>query len=248
MDRTTDEKFMRRALAEAAKGLGLTSPNPAVGAVIVAGDKVVARGHHRAAGAPHAEIECLQKLRGRPPKNAALYVTLEPCSSHGRTPPCTDALVKSGIKTVVIGAVDPNPKHAGRGLKILQTAGIDVRLGVLAEECGALNAAFNKWITTGRPFVIAKCGMSLDGRLTRPPHESRWLTSSAARAHANRRRAQVDAILIGAETLRADNPRLTVRTVGGARQPWRVVISRSGRLPRDAKNLYRPFRRSNTRL
>jgi diaminohydroxyphosphoribosylaminopyrimidine deaminase/5-amino-6-(5-phosphoribosylamino)uracil reductase len=135
----------------------------------------------------------------------------------------------------VIGATDPNPRHRGRGVEILRDAGIEVRTGVLAEECAALNEAFNKWIATGIPFVIAKCGMSLDGRLTRPKKESRWITSAIARRHAQRLRGQTDAILIGAETLRIDNPRLTVRRASHPRQPARVVITRSGKLPRSAR-------------
>ncbi len=229
------ETFMRLALAEAKKGLGLTSPNPAVGAILVANGKVIARGHHEAAGSDHAEIRCLKQWRGTMPRNATLYVTLEPCSTTGRTPPCTNAIIAAKIKKVVVGAVDPNPQHAGRGIKQLRSAGIEVRAGVLADECSRLNEAFNKWIQTKCPFVIAKCGMSLDGRLTRPPSESRWLTSARSRRHAHQVRAQVDAVLIGAETLRTDDPRLTVRTGRKAKQPWRVVVSRSGKLPRTAK-------------
>ena len=229
-----DNWFMRAALAEAAKGLGHTSPNPAVGAVLVVGDKIIARGHHRRAGAPHAEVECLADVVGSVPQRATMYVTLEPCSTTGRTRPCTDAIIRSGIKNVVVGAVDPNPRHAGRGIDLLKGAGLSVRVKVLADECSALNKPFNKWIRTGRPYVIAKCGMSLDGRLTPPSGEERWITSAASRRHANRVRAQVDAILVGAETVRADNPRLTVRVVRGARQPLRVVWSSSGRLPADA--------------
>jgi diaminohydroxyphosphoribosylaminopyrimidine deaminase/5-amino-6-(5-phosphoribosylamino)uracil reductase len=182
----------------------------------------------------HAEIACLRRFKNGVPKNAVLYVTLEPCSTIGRTGSCTEAIIRSGVRHVVIGASDPNPQHAGRGLEILKKAGLEVRSGVLADDCSALNEAYNKWITTRRPFVIAKCGMSLDGRLSRPPGETRWITSAASRAHAHRLRAQVDAILIGAETLRADNPRLTVRGVRGGSQPWRVVLSRSGHLPRKA--------------
>ena len=225
---------MRAALAEARKGVGRTSPNPAVGAVLVAGSEIIARGHHRGAGLPHAEIECLTQLARAVPKNAVLYVTLEPCSTVGRTPPCTAAVIEAGLRHVVVGAIDVNPQHAGRGLQALEAAGISVRSGVLAEECAAINESFNKWIQTKRPFVIAKCGMSLDGRLTRPPGEERWLTSAASRQRANRLRAEVDAILVGAKTVRADNPRLTVRGVRGARQPWRVVLTRSGRLPKEA--------------
>ena len=230
-----DEPFMRAALAEARRGLGHTSPNPAVGAVIVRGGRIVARGFHRRAGLPHAEIEALRALQ-KPAlaKGATIYVTLEPCSTHGRTPPCVEAIVAAGFRRVVIGTIDPNPAHAGRGVKLLRAAGIAVTTGVLEAECRALNAAFNHWIVTKMPLVIAKAGMSLDGRLTRPPGEGQWLTNAAARADAHRLRAQVDAILIGAETLRQDNPRLTVRGVRGARQPWRIVITRSGRLPKDA--------------
>lgn len=222
---------MREALQEAAKGAGHTSPNPAVGAVVVASGEVVARGYHRRAGAPHAEIECLQNLRTGVPKGATMYVTLEPCSTTGRTGPCTEAIIAAGVATVVVGASDPNPRHAGRGIELLRAAGIEVRADVLRRECSTLNKGFNKWIQTGRPFVIAKCGMSLDGRLTTPPGEGQWITGTASRRHANRLRAQVDAILVGAETVRVDNPRLTVRAVRGARQPLRVVLSSSGPLP-----------------
>ncbi len=163
-----------------------------------------------------------------------MYVTLEPCSTTGRTGPCTEAIIASGVKSVVVGAVDPNPHHAGRGLELLKAAGVEVRANVLANECCALNKPFNKWIQTGVPYVIAKCGMSLDGRLTPPPRAERWITSSASRRHANRLRAQVDAILVGGATVRADNPRLTVRAVSKARQPLRVVLSNTGRLPDDA--------------
>ena len=230
-----DERFMRIALGEARKSLGQTSPNPAVGAVLVVHNRIVARGCHHQAGKPHAEIECLRKFRGVVPKNATLYVTLEPCSTVGRTGACTEEIIRSGIKSVVIGATDPNPRHRGRGIEILRGAGIEVGSGVLAEECGRLNEAFNKWIATSIPFVIAKCGMSLDGRLTRPPKESRRITSGTARRHAQTLCAQVDAILIGAETLRIDNPRLTIRGRGRVRQPIRLVLTRSGKIPRNAR-------------
>jgi diaminohydroxyphosphoribosylaminopyrimidine deaminase/5-amino-6-(5-phosphoribosylamino)uracil reductase len=234
MAATADEQFMRAALAEARKGIGRTSPNPAVGAVLVVAGEVVAGGYHRGAGSPHAEVECLANF-GKPiPQTATLYVTLEPCSTVGRTPPCTAAILRAGIRNVVVGATDVNPKHGGRGLAALEAAGVAIRTGVLAGECAALNEGFNKWIQTRRPLVIAKCGMSVDGRLTRPPGEEQWLTSAAARRHANRLRAEVDAILVGAETVRADNPRLTVRAVPEARQPWRIVLTRSRKLPKEA--------------
>jgi diaminohydroxyphosphoribosylaminopyrimidine deaminase/5-amino-6-(5-phosphoribosylamino)uracil reductase len=238
----TDATFMQVALDEARRGLGLTSPNPAVGAILVVGKKIVARGHHRRAGAPHAEIECLARFGRRLPKTATMYVTLEPCSTTGRTGPCTTALVDAGLKRLVIGAVDPNPKHAGRAINAFQKAGIDVEAGVLADECTEINEAYNKWIRTRLPFVIAKCGMSLDGRLTMPPGEGQWVTSAGSRRHARQLRAKVDAILVGAETIRADNPRLTVRGQSQARQPWRVVVSRSGKLPRQAQIFTDRFR------
>ena len=235
MNRERDEKFMRAALNEAKKALGQTSPNPAVGAVLVLGNRIVARGHHRGAGRDHAEVECLRHFGARVPARATLYVTLEPCSTEGRTAPCTDAILQAGVRNVVVGAIDVNPRHSGKGIVQLRNAGVRVRDGVLADECAQISEAFNKWIVTGRPFVIAKCGMSLDGRLTRPAGESRWITGRSARRHAHQLRARVDAILVGAQTLRADNPRLTVRGVPSARQPWRVVLTRSGKLPRRAQ-------------
>jgi diaminohydroxyphosphoribosylaminopyrimidine deaminase/5-amino-6-(5-phosphoribosylamino)uracil reductase len=231
MDRRRDEKFMRAALNEAKKALGQTSPNPAVGAVLVIDDQIVARGHHRGAGRDHAEVECLRNFAAPVPARATLYVTLEPCSTEGRTAPCTDTILQAGIRNVVVGAVDVNPRHSGKGIVQLRNASISVRDGVLADDCAQINEAFNKWIVTERPFVIAKCGMSLDGRLTRPSDEPRWITGASARRHARQLRAEVDAILVGAETVRADNPRLTVRGIRGARQPWRVVMTRSGKLP-----------------
>jgi diaminohydroxyphosphoribosylaminopyrimidine deaminase/5-amino-6-(5-phosphoribosylamino)uracil reductase len=230
-----DEKFMRAALNEARKALGQTSPNPAVGAVLVINNRIVAKGHHREAGRDHAEIECLRDFGAPVPARATLYVTLEPCSTAGRTAPCTDAIISAGIRRVVVGAIDVNPRHSGRGIAQLRNAGLNVREGVLAEDCAQLNEAFNNWIVTGRPFVIAKCGMSLDGRLTRPAVEPRWITGPSARRHARELRAHVDAVLVGAETVRADNPRLTVRGTRRGRQPWRVVLTRSGKLPRRAR-------------
>jgi len=231
---------MQAALREARRGVGLTSPNPAVGAVIArrtrsGGMRILARGWHRAAGEPHAEIEALRAL-GDPARarGATLAVTLEPCSTHGRTPPCVGAILEAGLARVVIGTLDPNPAHAGRAVPLLEAGGIAVRHGVLEAQCRELNRAFNHWIVTGEPWVIAKAGLSLDGRIARRPGESPWITNARSRADAHRLRARVDAILVGGGTLRADNPRLTVRGVPGARQPWRVVVSRSGNLPAEA--------------
>ncbi len=229
-----DDKFMRRALAEARKGAGKTTPNPAVGAVIVKAGRVLATGYHRAAGEPHAEIEAIRALKNPgQARGATIYVTLEPCSTRGRTPPCTDAIVRHGFARVVYGATDPNPAHAGRAAALLRAAGIAVDIGILHAECHALNTAWNHWIRTGSPYVIAKCGLSLDGRIGSHP-ESRWITSAESRRDAMQLRSSVDAILVGGGTVRADNPMLTVRLGNGeGRQPWRVVWSRSGDIPPD---------------
>jgi len=232
-----EEYWMTLALAQAARGIGLTSPNPPVGAVLVMDDRVLGEGYHHKAGAPHAEIEALQDAvrRGQNVKGASAYITLEPCSTHGRTPPCTEALIQAGISRVVYGATDPNPAHAGSAFQDLTTAGVDVESGLLEEECNRLIRPFAKWITTGLPYVIAKAGQSLDGRLTRPPKEPQWITSEAAREHAMALRLRSDAILIGAETLRKDNPKLTLRgdeIPEDKEQPWRVIVTRSGKVPK----------------
>ncbi len=231
-----DEKFMREALRLARKGVGKTHPNPAVGCVLVKNGRIIARGWHRRAGGPHAEIEALHSLKNiSAARGSTAFVTLEPCSTHGRTPPCTAALIEAGVARVVSGAVDPNPKHRGRGLKVLSKSGVKTTSGVLAAECAALNPEFHQFMTTGLPWVIAKCGMSLDGRLTRPPGEGQWITSPAARADAMKLRAKVDAILVGAATVREDDPSLTVRGLKEAPQPWRVVWAPGGHVPRGAK-------------
>jgi diaminohydroxyphosphoribosylaminopyrimidine deaminase/5-amino-6-(5-phosphoribosylamino)uracil reductase len=230
-----DERFMRLALRQARKGLGKTSPNPAVGAVLVRDRTLLSTGWHQHAGGPHAEIEALSALPElKSAAGATLYVTLEPCSTTGRTPPCTDAIVTARIGRVVIGAIDVNPKHQGRGIDQLRRAGIAVTTGVLAEKCDLLNVGFNKWITTGTPWVIAKIAQSLDGRITRPALEPRWLSNNQSLRLVHSLRSTIDAILVGAETVRRDNPRLTVRTGTPERQPWRVVVTRSGDLPSDA--------------
>ena len=230
-----DEKFMREAIRLARKGLGKTRPNPAVGCVLVKNGRIIARGWHRRAGLPHAEVEALRSLK-KPAaaRGATAYITLEPCSTHGRTPPCTRALIEAGVTKVVVGAIDPNPKHRGRAIKLLQKAGIKTRVGVLTAKCASLNPEFHHFMSTGRPWVIAKCGMSLDGRLTRPPSEGQWITSSAARRDAMKLRARVDAILVGAATVRADDPALTLRGNPGE-QPWRIVWAPRGKVPRQAK-------------
>lgn len=229
---------MHLALDQAQRGVGLTSPNPPVGAVIVAQGRVIGQGYHRKAGGPHAEVEAIRDAQQSNPKllaGSTIYVTLEPCSTHGRTPPCTEAVKAAGMRRVVYGASDPNPAHAGRCDDIFFRSRIEVTAGVLEAECRALIRPFAKWITTRVPYVIAKAGQSLDGRITRPAGEGQWITNDAARAHGRRLRARVDAIIVGAETVRQDNPRLTLRDGGGngngKEQPWRVVLTRSGEIP-----------------
>lgn len=204
---------MRRALALARRGYGATSPNPMVGAVLVKGGKVIGQGWHRRAGKPHAEIEALRDAQRRKnsPKGATLYVTLEPCCTHGRTPPCTDAIKAAGIKRVVVAATDPNPAHAGRGFHILRRTGIEVVHGVLAGEAAKLNEAFNHWIVHRTPFVTVKAAMTLDGKIATASGESKWITGEQARAEGMRLRAGADAILVGVNTVLADDPSLTVR-------------------------------------
>ncbi len=238
---------MRAALKEALRWEGATSPNPVVGAVIVKEGRILGRGGHRRAGLPHAEVEALASLPDPThARGATLYVTLEPCSTHGRTPPCTEAIVRAGIAEVVIGALDPNPRHAGRALDWLRQRGVHVRTGILERECTEANRAFFKRIVTGRPWVIAKAALSMDEYVTRPAGEGQWLTGAIARRDAHRLRARVDAVLVGGQTLRADDPQLTIRGVplaDGRLQPWRVVLTRDrAGLPSGARVFCDAFR------
>ncbi|HSY74089.1 MAG TPA: bifunctional diaminohydroxyphosphoribosylaminopyrimidine deaminase/5-amino-6-(5-phosphoribosylamino)uracil reductase RibD [Dongiaceae bacterium] len=234
--------FMREALRLARRGFGATSPNPMVGAVLVKGGKIIGRGWHRRAGLPHAEIEALHdaQKRGHSPRGTTLYVTLEPCCTHGRTPPCTDAIMAAGIKKVVIGATDPNPKHAGKAFKILQRAGIKVVHGILADECAKLNEAFNHWIVRRMPFVTVKAAMTLDGKIATTRGESKWITGEKARTHGMKLRQGSDAILVGINTILADNPSLTFRAAQSSKsksqkQLRRIVLDSLARTPLDAK-------------
>jgi diaminohydroxyphosphoribosylaminopyrimidine deaminase/5-amino-6-(5-phosphoribosylamino)uracil reductase len=221
-----DEVFMQRALDLAAKALGRTSPNPAVGAVIVRNGRVIGEGFHRRAGLPHAEIAALRRVNGSA-RGATLYVNLEPCSHYGRTPPCADALVTAGLKRVVIGMVDPNPLVRGRGLRRLRRAGIEVKTGVLKDKCERLNEDFAVLIRTGRPLVTLKLAASLDGRIATASGDSKWISGELSRRLVHELRNRVDAVLVGAETVRADDPQLTCRVRGG-RDPLRVILD--GRL------------------
>ncbi|MFI5335275.1 MAG: bifunctional diaminohydroxyphosphoribosylaminopyrimidine deaminase/5-amino-6-(5-phosphoribosylamino)uracil reductase RibD [Opitutales bacterium] len=216
--------FMRRAITVAKRGWGDTHPNPLVGAVIAEGGEVVAEGHHARAGEAHAEINALRALGRKPRPDAVLYVTLEPCCTQGRTPPCTDAIVDAGITRVVVGATDPNPAHAGKGFDVLRAGGVEVTTGVLADECADLNLIFNHWITTGRPLFAAKSAVTLDGKVATRTGESKWITGETARANGHWWRRYFPAIAVGAGTLRADNPRLTARLEGQEWCPWRFVF------------------------
>lgn len=217
-----DERFMLRALELAQMAEGRTHPNPAVGCVIVHGDTIVAEGFTSPVGGPHAEVAALKNLK-IPGADCEMYVSLEPCSHFNRTPPCTQAVIASGIRRVVIGTIDTNPKVSGRGVAMLREAGIEVVCDVLEAESRRLNAPFFKHIATGLPYVVAKYAMSLDGKIATRNADSAWITGESARAHVHKLRNTYDAIMVGSGTLKADNPRLTCRMPDG-RDPVRVVL------------------------
>ncbi len=235
-----DHHYMALALRLAAKGRGSTSPNPMVGAVVVAGNRIVGRGYHHRPGEPHAEILALRQA-GRRARGATLYVTLEPCRHFAkRTPPCVPAVIESGVRRVVVAAADPNPSVRGKGVTELRRARLAVKVGVLREEAERLNRAYAHWITTGLPLVILKAGMTLDGQVATASGESRWITGAEARRDVHRLRQTVDAIVVGAGTILRDDPALTART-GAAlsrparRQPLRVVVDSRLRIPLHAQ-------------
>lgn len=231
---------MALALEQATQGVGRTHPNPPVGAVVVADGQVVGRGFHSQAGKPHAEVEALAEA-GERAVGADLYVTLEPCSHFGRTPPCVDAVLSAGIRRVFIGSIDPNPLVSGQGVKRLEAGGVEVKTGVFAEGCDALIAGFSRFIQTGRPFVVLKAGCSLDGKIATASGASKWITGPDSRAHVHRMRDELDAVLVGAGTVVADDPLLNVRleapVVPGrhVRNPVRVVLDGELRSPLDAR-------------
>lgn len=217
---------MARAIALARRGLGRTSPNPPVGAVVVKRGRIIGEGWHRRAGGPHAEVIALRQA-GAAARSATLYLTLEPCTHHGRTPPCAPSVIASGVRRVVVGVRDPNPRVRGRGVRALRAAGIAVTTGVLAEESGAVSAWFRHFVVHHRPYVLLKLAASLDGRIATARGESRWVSGAAARRWVHALRDQVDAVMVGAGTVIADDPALTCRARGG-RDPIRVVVD--GRL------------------
>lgn len=234
----TDECFMRRALQLARRGLGRTSPNPMVGAVLARGGKIIGEGWHRRAGQPHAEVEALRdaEQRGGRVAGATMFVTLEPCCTHGRTPPCTEAIRAAGLRRVVVAATDPNPSHAGRGFELLRQAGVTVITGVLTDEAMRLNEAFNHWIVRHTPCVTVKAAMTLDGKIATAAGESKWITGERSRQVAMQLRFGSDAVLVGINTVLADNPSLTARGPGGRvrKPPRRVVLDAFARTPLDA--------------
>lgn len=231
----TDEDYMREALQAARKAFGRTSPNPLVGAVIVNNDKIVATGWHHKAGEEHAEINAL-RAAGDLAAGATMYVTLEPCSHYGKTPPCANAVIKAGIKRVVMAMIDPNPQVAGQGKKLLEEAGIEVTCGVLEAEARKLNEVFLKWITTGRPWVTMKTAMTLDGKIASVSGKSQWITNELSRTKVHGLRDCHDAILVGIGTVLADDPSLTTRLPDrSGKNPLRVIVDSQARTPLTAK-------------
>jgi diaminohydroxyphosphoribosylaminopyrimidine deaminase/5-amino-6-(5-phosphoribosylamino)uracil reductase len=234
-----EERFMRLALRLARKGAGDTSPNPMVGAVLVRGSQVIGQGWHHRAGEPHAEIEALRdaESKGHSPAGATLYVTLEPCSTCGRTGPCTEAIIQSGISQVIVGVTDPNPQHKGRGFKLLRAAGIRVEAGLLARDCEGLNEAFNHWVVQRTPWVTVKAAMTLDGKIATASGESKWITGQAARIAGMKLRRATDAILVGINTILADDPSLTYRDTAAAKLVplRRIILDSLARTPLDAR-------------
>ncbi len=229
----TDEEYMKLALKLARRGLGWTSPNPMVGAVLVRDNQIIGRGYHRLFGGNHAEVNALQNIEAGP-AGATLYVTLEPCCHYGKTPPCIDAIIKNKIKKVVIGTIDPNPRVNGKSVTILNQHGIETKVGLLEEECRELNEAYFKYMTTGLPLVTIKFAQTLDGRLATASGDSRWISSEEFRKRAHKLRASNDAILVGIDTILADNPQLTVRLVEG-RNPTRIILDSRMRMPLDSE-------------
>lgn len=224
---------MRQALVLARRGEGRTRPNPPVGAVVVRGRRLLGAGWHHRAGGPHAEVEAIRACAGVP-RGATLYVTLEPCCTTGRTPPCTDLILASGLRRVVVGCVDPNPRHAGRGLELLRQAGLEVVCGVCQTQAEALIEPFATRLRLGRPFVTLKLALTLDGRIADRDGLSRWITGPPARAWVQRARRRCDALLVGAGTVLADDPSLCCR-LPGAQVAWRVIVDGRGRVAPEAR-------------
>lgn len=228
---------MQEALKLAEKGRGYTNPNPMVGSVVVQDGEIVGRGYHQKAGKPHAEIEALQEA-GEKSRGATLYVTLEPCCHYGRTPPCVDRVLRAGIRKVVAAMQDPNPKVSGKGIQQLQRAGVEVQVGILAKEARQLNEVFIKYITTKLPFVLCKMAMSLDGKIATVGGESKYITHAQSREWVHRMRSELDAVMIGINTVLNDDPLLTTRLKDRpGRSPHRVIVDSKLRIPLEARVL-----------
>lgn len=239
MAEESHDRWMKMCLDLAERGAGLVSPNPMVGAVLVGtDDTLLGQGWHREYGGPHAECHAVQDAERRygddALENATLYVNLEPCIHHGKTPPCTDVILEKKIPRVVVGTTDPFPAVAGGGVRRLRDHGVEVTQGIMERECRRFNEAFLRHVDTGRPLVVLKMAQTLDGRIARPTGESRWISGEAARRLVHHWRATMDGVLVGTGTALADDPSLTVRHVDG-RQPTRIVLDRQGRLPSDLK-------------
>lgn len=229
---------MGQALKEAVRGLGRTSPNPCVGALVVKNDRIVGKGYHKKAGEAHAEINALRDA-GDEARGATIYITLEPCNHTGKTPPCSHALVRAGIKRVVVGMEDPNPLVHGSGITYLLDRGVEVCSGLLAEKCRAINRPFLKHITTAMPWVVMKAGISLDGRITYGKGKSGWLTGPEARGKVHRLRDMTDAIMVGIDTICIDNPSLTTRLPRKkGKDPIRIILDTNLRIPLSARVLH----------
>lgn len=231
---TTDTQMMQNALALAWQGRFSTSPNPRVGCVIARGNQIVGQGFHIQAGGPHAEVHALRQA-GELARGATAYVTLEPCSHYGRTPPCAEGLIEAGVSRVVAAMRDPNPLVAGKGLAMLEAAGIEVACGLLEEEARALNRGFLSRIERGRPFVRLKCAASLDGKTALSDGRSQWITGAEARADVQTLRAESCAVITGIGTVLADDPQLNVRTFPTLRQPARIILDSALQTPLDSK-------------
>lgn len=232
-----DEKFMKMALELAMKGAGRTRPNPLVGAVIVKGEKIIGTGYHEVFGGPHAEINAFRNA-AEDVRGATMYVTLEPCSHYGKTPPCANAIVEKGIAEVIVAMEDPNPVVAGNGIRILKENGIKVTTGVLENEARKLNEIFIKYITTKRPFVILKTAMTLDGKIATAAGDSKWITNEESRQYVHELRNRVAGIMVGIGTVLADNPELTTRLKSREGvDPVRIIVDTEARIPLEAKVL-----------
>lgn len=231
---------MRRAIDLALMAKGRTSPNPMAGAVILKGGKVIGEGYHKKAGTPHAEINALSDA-GKNAKDGIMYINLEPCCHQGKTPPCTKALIKNGLKKVIVGMIDPNPVVSGKGIRELKEAGIQVSIGLLEKECKKLNEVYVKYITTKTPFVLLKVAMSLDGKIATSARESKWITSKLSRERVHRLRNEVDAVMVGIGTVLQDNPNLTVSfREKNIKNPIRIIVDSNLRIPLDA-NVLKPM-------